>query len=91
LLFGFAEPPIFEQFRLVQLCPIENEIHRPPWQLAFRHFQRANVDDRLVVAVFSVKVRWRVFIPEHLDDDSEELADSCHVAYRAFASSRLKR
>mgnify|MGYP007002350033 FL=1 len=40
--------------------------------------ERADVDQRFKLAIQRMKVRRRVFAPEHLDDDAKELANGRH-------------
>ena len=58
--------------------PFDRQVQRAPGQVADDDIQRPDVDLRFVFAVERVKVRRRMFPPEHLDDDPEELADGGH-------------
>ena len=81
MLFGFAEFPIFKQLCLMQFCPVQNKTQRPPGYFSFHQFQRPDIDDRLLLTILGMEVRWRMFIPEHLDHDPEKLADGWHIVF----------
>lgn len=60
--------------------PFQYEHSRPAWQGAADRFQRADIDDRRVVAILGMEVGRTVLSPEHADDHAVEPADGRHVA-----------
>lgn len=55
--------------------PFDCEGKCPARQAAADHFERPDVDQGFVFGVKRMEMRRGVFAPEHLDDDTEELAD----------------
>lgn len=70
--------PIFKQFILVQLCPVQNQLKRPPWYATFCHFQTFNLNDCLLARIFNVKMRGRVVIKVHAYKNTVKRADNRH-------------
>jgi hypothetical protein len=44
-------------------------------QSSTNDFERADIDQRFALGLKRMEMRWCVLTPEHLDHDSEELAD----------------
>ena len=55
--------------------PLDREIEGAPGQVANDDFQCPDVDLCLVFPIKRMEVGWRMFPPEHLDNDTEELAN----------------
>ena len=66
-------------------CPFKHHCLRTFRQTTLDDFQRANVYQGFVLTIQRMKVRWRMFSPEHSNDDPEELADSRHVVRTVYA------
>lgn len=58
--------------------PFDGQAQSTFRQMTDDDFQCSNIDLRFVFRVHGVKMRWRMFSPEHLDDDAEKLADGWH-------------
>ncbi len=58
--------------------PFGNQSSSTFGKFTFYIFQRPNVDQRLIIAINRVKVRWRVIIIKHSDDNSVKAADFWH-------------
>ena len=58
--------------------PFYSEVQGTLGQVADDDFQCSDVDLYFVFPIKRVKVRRRVFSPEHLDNDTEELAYGWH-------------
>lgn len=58
--------------------PFNGEAQGPFGQMANDDFQCSNVDLRFMFGIHGVEVRWSMFSPEHLNNDTEELADGGH-------------
>lgn len=58
--------------------PFNSQGKRPARQAAACHFKRPGVDQGLVFGVKRMETLRSVIAPEHLDDDTEELADRGH-------------
>jgi hypothetical protein len=59
--------------------PFLDEVQSPVRQFAFDDLQGADVDGGLELAVSSVRVRRRVVIEKHPDQDPVERADRRHL------------
>jgi hypothetical protein len=62
----------------MQLGPIEHEIQCTPRQFSFDNLQVTNADDGLL-AIYAVKMRRRVIVPEHLDQHPKKRTDGRHT------------
>jgi len=51
--------------------PFHDEIERSPRKSATEHFQRSNIDIRLMLTVKRMKVRRSMLAPKHLDNDAK--------------------
>ena len=58
--------------------PFYRQAERPPRQAAADDLKGTDVNQRLVFRIHRVKMRWRVFSPEHLNDDAKKLTDCRH-------------
>jgi hypothetical protein len=63
----------------VQLCPIQHQLQRPPWEFTLDNAKPSNLDRRLEVPVNCVKVRWCLITEKHANQNSVELADCGHA------------
>jgi hypothetical protein len=52
--------------------PFPNEDQSTAWQLTLHHFQRLDCDRRLKLAVSRMKMRRRVIVEVHPDEDAVE-------------------
>ena len=78
LLFVHAQLPIFEQFSLVEFHPIEYQHLGASGQLACSERQRINVNGRFEFCIFDMKMRRRVVIEIHSDDEALKETDGGH-------------
>lgn len=51
------------------LSPLKHQRQRPPRQSPFQNFQGPNIYQDFILGIQRVKVRRRVIIPEHLDQN----------------------
>ena len=58
--------------------PFPHQIQSPAWQLALDYLQGADVNGGFELAVSSVKMRWRMVVVKHTDQDPIERADRRH-------------
>jgi tRNA G26 N,N-dimethylase Trm1 len=72
-----AQVPVLHEFIFVQAVPLHDVLERTRWKLAL-HNPAANFNRDFKVAVFSVKVRWRMVIPKHGDDDAQKSTYNWH-------------
>jgi hypothetical protein len=66
-------------------CPLYDEGLRAARQLPLQYLQRSDIDERFVFRVESVKMGWRVIVPEHLDQNTIKDAQrwqDCFSLYR---------
>jgi hypothetical protein len=70
--------PIVAQLPPMEFRPVENQPESPTRQPSLDDFQRLDRDFRFMLAVYRVKVRWRVIVVIHSDDDPEEDAECGH-------------
>jgi hypothetical protein len=59
-------------------CPLYREVQSTPGQVADDDFHCSDVDLCFVFPIERMEVRRRMLSPEHLDNDTEELADGWH-------------
>ncbi len=58
--------------------PFDGEAQCTLRQISDDDFERSDIDLRFVFSIHCVEMGRRVFTPEHLDDDTEKLADGRH-------------
>ena len=64
--------------------PFKGEAQCPLGQATTDDLQSTDVDQRFVLGIKCMEMRRRMFAPEHLDDDAEELADREREAEMRF-------
>lgn len=79
-----ASIPVFHQFTFVQRCPFDHEGMSAARELPVDHIQSEDIVLRFVLAVEGMKVRWRMIVPIHPNENSEEFADGWHMGVFSF-------
>src|SRR5271155_3873243 len=74
-----AEPPVLQQLLSMYHRPFPNKAQATARQLTLKDLKSAEVDRGLELTVSSVKVRRRMVIEKHSDQDSVERADRRHM------------
>ena len=74
----FRGMPAVKQFLPMLRSPLYDEPKRSARERAANDRERLNLNLCLVIAVLHVEMRWRMIIPIHTNEDSEEFADGGH-------------
>lgn len=70
--------PQLQQFRLMLGSPFNNQTQCTRWKVSPNDYQRANINDGLVLSILRVEVRRRMVTKIHLDDNAQETANFRH-------------
>src|SRR3954466_12922464 len=81
-----SKRPVRKQVCTMESCPLGNKSQSTRREVACNKTGRVNGEERLARAVANVKVRRRVVIEVHGDDNSEEAADLRHRLRRSSLS-----
>jgi len=77
-LYLGSVPRPFPGFVVMDAVPRPDEAKRPTGEGAVRDASFVNSDQRLMISVRGVIMRWQVISPIHRDHDAVELAQSGH-------------
>lgn len=85
----FAQQPVVHKFRLMDLCPLQDQSLCRAWQAPRNDFQVLNTYTRSLIGIPGMEMRRRMIVPKHLNNNVIERADGGQFYFTDAAFSEL--